>query len=301
MIDLWIETLYRGIFLPENDIFDLCMKVKSILIEENNIRNVSSPVIVCGSLFGQFLDLLKLFNTFGRIPDYNYIFLGCYVDYGCLSVETIELLLSLKLKYPNHITHLRGRHENRKSTVEAGLYNECISKYGNSNTWQFLTDIFDYLNLGALVDNRIFCVHSGLDPQAVTIDQIRAVYRFREMPYEGIIYGLLSNIPDDDTKQWLWHNRRNMVFGADVVDHFTHINNLSLICTTGQHFQDGYKYFFQKKNLLSIWSAPKFNCGLTNLASVFCIEFEGNRIETFCEYSRSKKIKSDNLRFPPLC
>ena len=33
------------------------------------------------------------------------------------------------------------------------------SYLGNVNCWRYFTDLFDYLPLGALVDNEIFCIH----------------------------------------------------------------------------------------------------------------------------------------------
>lgn len=70
-------------------------------------------VNVCGDVHGQFFDVLELFNKGGEIPDKNYIFIGDFVDRGYNSVETFEYLLCLKLKYPAHITLLRGNHESR--------------------------------------------------------------------------------------------------------------------------------------------------------------------------------------------
>jgi serine/threonine-protein phosphatase 6 catalytic subunit len=54
-----------------------------------------------------------LFREGGEIPDNNYIFIGDFVDRGYNSVETLEYLLLLKLKYPTYITLLRGNHECR--------------------------------------------------------------------------------------------------------------------------------------------------------------------------------------------
>lgn len=44
-------------------------------MEESNIQNVSSPVVVCGDIHGQFQDLLKLFEVGGDIERTNYVFL----------------------------------------------------------------------------------------------------------------------------------------------------------------------------------------------------------------------------------
>lgn len=133
MEDQWLEVLKQGKCLPEVELFHLCEKVKSILLEENNVQPISAPVIICGDIHGQFFDLLELFRTGGEIPYKNYIFMGDYVDRGHNSVECFELLLALKARYPDNITILRGNHESRQITQVYGFYDECIRKYGNPN------------------------------------------------------------------------------------------------------------------------------------------------------------------------
>ena len=91
----------------------LCEKLKEILIEESNVQPVQAPVTICGDIHGQFHDLLELFKKGGEIPNTRYIFMGDFVDRGFNSVETFQLLMCLKLKYPGHITLLRGNHESR--------------------------------------------------------------------------------------------------------------------------------------------------------------------------------------------
>jgi len=66
----------------------LCEKVKDLLIEESNVKQISTPVTVCGDLHGQFHDLMELFNKLGEIPETKYVFMGDYVDRGYNSVET---------------------------------------------------------------------------------------------------------------------------------------------------------------------------------------------------------------------
>ena len=68
--------------------------------------------------------------------------MGDFVDRGYNSVETFQLLLCLKLKYPSHITLLRGNHESRNMTENFTFREEAISRY-DMEMYNLFMEVFD--------------------------------------------------------------------------------------------------------------------------------------------------------------
>lgn len=272
-IDKWIDTLRKDHSpLSERDLRLLCEKVKEILIEENNVQPVRTPVTVCGDIHGQFYDLLELFRTGGEIPNTNYIFIGDFVDRGFNSVETFELLLCLKLKYPNLITLLRGNHESRQITSVYGFYDEILRKYGNTNPWKYCTELFDYLTIAAVIDGKILCIHGGLSPDIKTLDQIRTIERKNEIPHEGPFCDLMWSDPEDIETWQVSPRGAGWIFGSKVTKEFNYINGLDLVCRAHQLVQEGYKYWFPENSLVTVWSAPNYCYRCGNVAAILAID-----------------------------
>lgn len=66
-----------------------------------------------------------------------------------------------------------------------------MKKYGNGNVWKFCSEVFDCLNVSALIDKKILCVHGGLSPNITELDHIRIIDRRQEVPHEGPYCGKL--------------------------------------------------------------------------------------------------------------
>ncbi|PAA91117.1 hypothetical protein BOX15_Mlig013788g3 [Macrostomum lignano] len=261
-LDQWIEQLYECKQLTENQVKTLCEKAKEILAKESNVQPVSCPVTVCGDVHGQFHDLTELFRIGGRCPDTNYLFMGDYVDRGYHSVETVTLLVALKVRFRDRITILRGNHESRQITQVYGFYDECLRKYGNANVWKYFTDLFDYLPLTALVEDSIFCLHGGLSPSIDTLDHVRALDRIQEVPHEGPMCDLLWSDPDDRCGWGISPRGAGYTFSQDISETFNHSNNLTLVSRAHQLVMEGYNWCHEK-NVVTIFSAPNYcyRCG----------------------------------------
>ncbi|KAI7751307.1 hypothetical protein M8C21_002867, partial [Ambrosia artemisiifolia] len=274
-IDLWISKVKEGNHLSEDELQLLCEYVKDILIEESNVQPVNSPVTVCGDIHGQFHDLMKLFQTGGHVPETNYIFMGDFVDRGYNSLEVFTILLLLKARYPANITLLRGNHESRQLTQVYGFYDECQRKYGNANAWRYCTDVFDYLTLSAIIDGTVLCVHGGLSPDVRTVDQIRVIERNCEIPHEGPFCDLMWSDPED-IETWA----------------FNHINKLDLVCRAHQLVQEGLKYMFQDKGLVTVWSAPNYCYRCGNVASILSFSENMEReVKFFTETEENNQMR----------
>ena len=299
MEDKWIETIKEGKCLSEHDLKILCDKVQELLVEESNVQPVSAPVIVCGDIHGQFYDLMNLFEKGGDLPDKKYLFLGDYVDRGYNSVETLQYLLCLKLKYQGRITLLRGNHESRQICFSYGFYEEITRKYGNANPWRYFNDLFDYLPIAAIIEGKIFCVHGGLSPLISTVDQIRLINRKQEIPHEGAYCDLMWSDPDD-IEAWVVSQRgAGYVFGWKVVNEFNRINDLTLVCRAHQLVNEGYKYWFPNKNLATVWSAPNYCYRCGNKASILKLgpKLEQN-FELFDVNEKSDKVPQPKTLVP---
>jgi serine/threonine-protein phosphatase 2B catalytic subunit len=147
--------------------------------------------------------MINLLDNAGDPSDTPYLFLGDYVDRGSFSCEVCFLLFCMKINYPKSVYLIRGNHESRAMTNIHNFKVECVKKYSDS-IYNKIMDCFDCLPLAAVLHckliGKFFCVHGGLSPQIHTLDEIRKLNRYVEVPSEGPICDLLWSDPvlEDD-------------------------------------------------------------------------------------------------------
>ncbi|KAF9992927.1 Serine/threonine-protein phosphatase pp1 [Entomortierella chlamydospora] len=249
----------KQVQLGEHEIRFLCTTAREIFMSQPILLELEAPIKICGDIHGQYYDLLRLFEYGGFPPEANYLFLGDYVDRGKQSLEVICLLFAYKIKYPENFFILRGNHECASTNRIYGFYDECKRRY-NIKLWKTFTDCFNCLPVAAIVDEKIFCMHGGLSPDLLNMEQIRRVMRPTDIPDTGLLCDLLWSDPDKDITGWNENDRGvSFTFGQDVVSRFLQKHDMELICRAHQVVEDGYE-FFAKRQLVTLFSAPNY-CG----------------------------------------
>ena len=261
----------KQVDLKEEEIKFLIDKSYQIIKEQKMLVELEAPLHVCGDIHGQYYDLLRIFEHCGYPGEYNYLFLGDYVDRGKQSLETICLLLCYKIKYPDKVTLLRGNHESSVTNRIYGFYDECKRRY-NVKLWKSFTELFNFLPVAALIDDKILCMHGGLSPDLKSINNIIEIQITTDIPDTGLLCDLLWSDPDKEATEYDENDRGvSVIFGEKVVTDFNKKNDLDLIIRAHQVVDDGYE-FFANRQLITIFSAPNYCGEFDNSAGIMIID-----------------------------
>lgn len=263
----------EGEILRETDVVSLLTFAEHLFYREGTVLSLTVPITVCGDIHGQYFDLLNLFEVGGIPPDTRYLFLGDYVDRGFYSIETLVLLLVYKVKFPDHVFMLRGNHECRSVSSSYGFLDEVMNRFGHAGVFHLSNDLFDSLPIGAVIDDRIFCIHGGLSPSVAAIEQLAVEDRRVELPPSGALCDICWSDPDPDTTEWGLSSRgAGFLFGKRPADEFCHNNRIALIARAHQLAMDGYAYAFGERKLVTVWSAPNYMYRSGNKAAIMTVD-----------------------------
>ena len=261
------------------------------------VLRVSTPVKVFGDVHGQYIDLMTFFYKWGEpkegqngdIIAIDYLFLGDYVDRGNMSLETMCLLMSLKIKYPERIHLLRGNHEDKLIICGVGFLEECQFRVGENpndddSVFNVINEFFDYLPLAAVIEDQILCLHGGIGANVKKISDIESIQRPLEVVHEAmnkqeqVVMDILWSDPTDNDDelgiqpniQRDSNNYGNIVkYGPDIVKSFLQNNGLSYIIRAHECVLDGFERF-AGGSLITLFSATDY-CRRHNNAGAMII------------------------------
>ncbi|GAB2214835.1 hypothetical protein Drorol1_Dr00019199 [Drosera rotundifolia] len=279
----WKPPVPRQFFLDCSEIAELCDSAEKIFSGEPTVLQLRAPIKIFGDLHGQFGDLMRLFDEYGApstagdISYIDYLFLGDYVDRGQHSLETIILLLALKVEYPVNIHLIRGNHEAADINALFGFRMECIERMGERDgdwAWRRMNRLFNWLPLAALIENKIICMHGGIGRSINHVDQIESIQRPITMEAGSVaLMDLLWSDPtENDSVEGLRPNARGpglVTFGPDRVMEFCNNNDLQLIVRAHECVMDGFERFAQG-HLITLFSATNY-CGTANNAGAILV------------------------------
>ena len=205
------------------------------------LLELKSPIRVCGDIHGQYKDLLKVFQIFGKPSQRSYLFLGDYVDRGKQSLECICLLMAYKIKYPNNFFLLRGNHESSELNKLYGFYDECKRRL-SIKIWKLIAQTFNYFPIAAIIEQRIFCVHGGLSPLIKSLASLNKIARPIEPQTNKVVSDMLWSDPRRDLEGWSDNFERGISFyyGVNVVNLFLNKYDIDFICRSHQVVEEGY-------------------------------------------------------------
>ncbi|XP_010522672.1 PREDICTED: serine/threonine-protein phosphatase BSL1 isoform X1 [Tarenaya hassleriana] len=283
----WKPPANRKFFLDSYEVGELCYAAEQIFMHEPTVLQLRAPIKVFGDLHGQFGDLMRLFDeygfpsTAGDITYIDYLFLGDYVDRGQHSLETITLLLALKIEYPESVHLIRGNHEAADINALFGFRLECMERMGENDgiwAWTRFNQLFNHLPLAALIEKKIICMHGGIGRSISSVEQIEKIERPITMDAGSIVLMdlLWSDPTENDSIEGLRPNARGpglVTFGPDRVTDFCKKNKLQLIIRAHECVMDGFERFAQGQ-LITLFSATNY-CGTANNAGAILVVGRG--------------------------
>mmetsp|Transcript_21679 Transcript_21679/g.47205 ORF Transcript_21679/g.47205 Transcript_21679/m.47205 type:complete len:306 (-) Transcript_21679:34-951(-) len=271
--------------IVEGQLKALCTTAREVFLSQSALLELEAPLKICGDVHGQYHDLLRIFEYGGFPPESNYIFLGDYVDRGKQSLETITLMFSYKVKFPENFFLLRGNHECASITRIYGFYDECKRRY-NLKVWKLFIDVFNRLPFVAIIDDKIFCVHGGLSPEVNNMEQIRRIVRPTDVPEVGSVCDFLWADPDIDVAGWAESDRGvSYIFGPDIVANFLKKHDFDMVVRAHQVVADGYEFFAGRK-LITLFSAPNYCGEFDNAGALMCVD-----ASLVCSFKVLKPVK----------
>lgn len=253
-------------------------KLKALPNISKASTRITKQITICGDLHGKLSDLFMIFHKNGLPSAENpYIFNGDFVDRGPHSVEIAIILFSFFLLYPTGVYINRGNHEDHIMNLRYGFVKEVMEKYKDHSTkvMRLFADIFGWLPLATLVNNKILVTHGGIS----NITDLAIIDKIDRHKYVSVLKPPNIDKGHPDTVnliEWrqvldlLWSDPRPMpgcrpntfrgggcYFGPDITERILRKHNLELLVRSHECKCEGYEYVHGGK-VITIFSASNY-------------------------------------------
>lgn len=179
---------------PAQLISELCNSALEIFKNQPTLLTLTGNVMCIGDTHGNIFDVVRIFKYGGYPISQKYLFLGDYVDRGEYSIDLIVLLLAMTIKYPQNCFLIRGNHELKLINAKYGFFESSFVRYKQIGPFNAVNEVFNYLPIAAVVNQRYFCVHGGISQYLKHYHQINKIKKPFDDMENSSDYQLVSDI-----------------------------------------------------------------------------------------------------------
>ena len=177
--------------------------------------------------------------------DKTLVLLGDYADRGKNDLANMELVLSLKQKYPDNVVVLRGNHEEAAQASRFGFYSSLEKKFkdGNkhANLFRKYNKLFKKMPGVCVTANGIIATHGGIPNKDIS--------GLEDINENDQIYEMRWSDPTDKTDDTM-HSRRGqgvVEFGKNAFGRFMENTGGKVMIRSHETVLEGAKTNFDKK------------------------------------------------------
>uniref|UniRef100_A0A1A9VSD6 Serine/threonine-protein phosphatase with EF-hands n=1 Tax=Glossina austeni TaxID=7395 RepID=A0A1A9VSD6_GLOAU len=278
----------------------------------NTSTAISKQITICGDLHGKLDDLLVIFYKNGLpSPENPYIFNGDFVDRGRKGLEVFLILLACFLAFPRSVYLNRGNHEDSVMNARYGFMREVEAKYPNNSEriLKLIDEVYRWLPLGSLIDDRVLVVHGGISDQTdlniiKKLDRSKYISILRP-PVEG-----QASLEENAKIEWqqifdiMWSDPQHVdgcvpnvlrgagtYFGPDITSQFLKKHKLQLLVRSHQCKIDGYEVNHNDL-VVTIFSASNYYAIGSNRGAYMKLNFklEPHFVQFISAASRTREL-----------
>lgn len=300
LCDKIAENVLHSKAIEHADISKLCEMIPSVLQSDPPFIRISfqsdRKLFIFGSICGDLDSLLSLFGCARDLPEMDiidkimrfndiYLFLGSYSCRGPKSIECLCLLYSLKIMFPQNIFLLRGWYDDACIARIYGLYDDFKRIYNVSSgilLWKSMIKTFEFLPVCAVIEDTLFCVHSGISPEFMKQDDLEVAVNSKikipsVIPDSGMLYDFVNSRPEDGIKGWGDFGGRDnyYCFGPDIVDSFLEKYGWDTIIRSHEVVEEGYEFMFSRQ-IVTLFSSVNYISEWHNDGAMIVVEHGGD-------------------------